>query len=149
MKMNSRKKQKHWYQINTWSEKAFKGTVVNRALSSLHREGHTLTVPFTRHDELIIYMMNWFIDELIIYIVSYTDKTWHCRHNLKFSFILESFEQRSLKEKYSIFTWQILISHSSLIRHRFKGFKGYRRYRTTSLEMDHRLTLWLQCLSGT
>ena len=30
------KNKKHWYLINTWSDKDFKGTVVNRALSSLH-----------------------------------------------------------------------------------------------------------------
>ena len=36
MKINSFKKQKHWCIVlsHTWSDKAFKGTVVNRALSS-------------------------------------------------------------------------------------------------------------------
>ena len=34
MKVNSFKKQKHAYQIYIWSDKASKGTVVNRALSS-------------------------------------------------------------------------------------------------------------------
>ena len=36
MKIYSLKKQNHWYLIRTWSDKAFKGTVVNRALTSLH-----------------------------------------------------------------------------------------------------------------
>ena len=35
MKINSLKKQKHGYLIHTWSDKAFKGIVVNRALPSL------------------------------------------------------------------------------------------------------------------
>ena len=35
MKLNSLKKQKHKYLIHIWSDKAFKGTVVNRALLSL------------------------------------------------------------------------------------------------------------------
>ena len=38
------KKQKHEYFIYTWSEKAFKGTVVNRALSSLHVESLETTL---------------------------------------------------------------------------------------------------------
>ena len=36
MKINSLKKQKHRYLIHTLSDKAFKGTVVNRTLRSLH-----------------------------------------------------------------------------------------------------------------
>ena len=36
MKINSSKKQNHWYLIHTWSDRAFKGTVVNRTLPSLH-----------------------------------------------------------------------------------------------------------------
>ena len=36
MNINTLKKQKHEYLIHTWSDKGFKGTVVNRALSSLH-----------------------------------------------------------------------------------------------------------------
>ena len=36
VKINSLKKQKHSYLIHTWSVKAFKGTVVNQALPSLH-----------------------------------------------------------------------------------------------------------------
>ena len=36
MKINSLKKQKHSYLIQTGSDKAFKGRVVNRALPSLH-----------------------------------------------------------------------------------------------------------------
>ena len=36
IKINSLKKQKHWYLIHTWSDKTFKGTVVNRTLPSLH-----------------------------------------------------------------------------------------------------------------
>ena len=35
-KINSLKKQNQWYLIHTWSDNAFKGTVVNRALLSLH-----------------------------------------------------------------------------------------------------------------
>ena len=48
MKIISLKKQKHWYLINTWSEKAFKGTVVNRALPSVDGGSLkiTLTVPY-------------------------------------------------------------------------------------------------------
>ena len=48
MKINSLRKQKHWCIVHTRSDKAFKGTVVNQALSSLH-EGILkimLTVPF-------------------------------------------------------------------------------------------------------
>ena len=47
MKIKSLKEEKHWYLIHTWSEKAFKGTVVNRALPFLHWESPqiTLTVP--------------------------------------------------------------------------------------------------------
>ena len=36
MKINSLKKQKHSYLIQTGSDKAFKGSVVNLALPSLH-----------------------------------------------------------------------------------------------------------------
>ena len=47
MQINSLKKQKHGHLLNTWSDKAFKGTVVNRTLPSL--QGGlleiTLTVP--------------------------------------------------------------------------------------------------------
>ena len=47
MKINSLKKQKHGYLFNTRSDKAFKGTVVNKALPSLHGGSLeiTLTVP--------------------------------------------------------------------------------------------------------
>ena len=47
MKIKSLKKQKHWYIIYTWADKAFKGTVVNWVLPSLHRGSleTTLTVP--------------------------------------------------------------------------------------------------------
>ena len=37
MKINSLKKQKHWYIIHTWSDKDFKGTFIDRASQSLHR----------------------------------------------------------------------------------------------------------------
>ena len=50
MKINSLTKQKHALLIKTWSDKALKGTVVNRTLPSLH-EGSleiTLTVPLTQ-----------------------------------------------------------------------------------------------------
>ena len=40
MKINSLKKQQHWYLFHTWSDKAFQGTVVNRVLPSLHVAGH-------------------------------------------------------------------------------------------------------------
>ena len=43
MKINSSMKQKHWYIILTWSDKALMGTVVNRALSSLHGESQEFT----------------------------------------------------------------------------------------------------------
>ena len=36
MKINSWKKQKHWYLIQIWLAKAFKGIVVNRTMPSLH-----------------------------------------------------------------------------------------------------------------
>ena len=36
MKINSLNLQDHAYLINTWSEKSFKGTVVNPAMSYLH-----------------------------------------------------------------------------------------------------------------
>ena len=45
MKINSLKKLKHGDLIHTWSDKAFKGTVVNRALTSLH--GESLEITFT------------------------------------------------------------------------------------------------------
>ena len=35
MKLNSLKKQKHWYLIHTWSDKASKGIVVNLAFKGL------------------------------------------------------------------------------------------------------------------
>ena len=35
MKINSCKKQKHWYKMWTWSDKEFKGTVVNQAMPVL------------------------------------------------------------------------------------------------------------------
>ena len=58
MKINSLKNQKHWYLIHNWSDKAFKGTVVNRALVSLHchicKVGGsleiTLTISFSRRN---------------------------------------------------------------------------------------------------
>jgi len=40
--INSLKKQKYWYLIHTWSEKAVKGTVVNQTLPSLH--GHLFEI---------------------------------------------------------------------------------------------------------
>ena len=41
---------KYWNLIYTWSDKAFKGTVVNQARPALHGEsrGITLTVPWNR-----------------------------------------------------------------------------------------------------
>ena len=44
---NSLKKQNHWYLIRSWPGRAFKGTVVNQALPSLHGGSLeiTLTVP--------------------------------------------------------------------------------------------------------
>ena len=49
MKINSLDKQKHGYLINTWSDKDFKGTVVNQALLYLREWSLkiTLTVPVT------------------------------------------------------------------------------------------------------
>ena len=44
MKINSLKKQKHSYLNHTWLEKAFKGTVVNRAVQSLHVGSLEVTV---------------------------------------------------------------------------------------------------------
>ena len=44
MKINSLKQQKHGYLIHTWSDKALKGTIANRALPSFQFE-ITLTVP--------------------------------------------------------------------------------------------------------
>ncbi len=43
---------KHWYLIHTWSDKAFKGTVVNSALSTLNGGLFqiTLTVPLIDYD---------------------------------------------------------------------------------------------------
>ena len=48
MKINSLKKQKHWYLIRTWLDKGYKGTVVNREYSSLKKRSLkiTLTAPF-------------------------------------------------------------------------------------------------------
>ena len=53
MKMNSLKKQKHGYLNHTWSEKAFKGSLVNRGLPSLHKGSIeiTLTVPLRKVTE--------------------------------------------------------------------------------------------------
>ena len=50
MKMHSFKKRKYGYVIHTWSDKAFKGTVVNQALTSLHTGSLeiTFTVPLTK-----------------------------------------------------------------------------------------------------
>ena len=42
---NSFQNYKHWYLIHTWSDKAFKSTVVNRALPSFH--GGSLEKTFT------------------------------------------------------------------------------------------------------
>ena len=36
IKINSLKKQKHGYLMHTWSDKAYKGTIVNQALSYFH-----------------------------------------------------------------------------------------------------------------
>ena len=48
MVINSLKKQKHAFLVHTGLDKAFKGTVMNRALSSLHGDSLEimLTVPF-------------------------------------------------------------------------------------------------------
>ena len=48
MKMTRLKRHTHWYLIYTWADKDFNGTIVNRALSSLHVWSLkiTLTVPF-------------------------------------------------------------------------------------------------------
>ena len=49
MKVNSLNKQKLGYLIHIWLDKAFKGNVVNRALTALHVSSLyiTLTVPLT------------------------------------------------------------------------------------------------------
>ena len=44
-KKNSLEKQKHGYLIHVWSDKAFKGTVVNRTLPSLY--GGSLEITLT------------------------------------------------------------------------------------------------------
>ena len=51
IRINSLKKQEHGYQIHTWSDKAFKGTVVNRVLPSSIGESLEImrTVPLTRY----------------------------------------------------------------------------------------------------
>jgi len=63
MKMKSLKKQKHAYLIHTWSDKAFKGRVVHRALPSLH--GWSLeikrSVPLKVSTHLKIYMSYFFL----------------------------------------------------------------------------------------
>ena len=51
IKINNVKKQKHGYLIHTWSDKAFEGSVVNRALSSFL--GGSLEYTFTV-DPLVI-----------------------------------------------------------------------------------------------
>ena len=50
LKNISFKNYKHWYLIHTWSDEAFKDTVVNLTLQSLHGESLeiTLTVPLIR-----------------------------------------------------------------------------------------------------
>ena len=62
MRINSLKKQKHWYLIHNWS-KTFKGTFVNRGFSSLHGGSLkiTLTVPlklesFSRNQRHVKYL---------------------------------------------------------------------------------------------
>ena len=42
------KKQKHGYLIYTWSDKAFKGTIVNQALPSLHGGSLEITLTDTK-----------------------------------------------------------------------------------------------------
>ena len=64
MKIYSLKKQKHGYLIHTWSDKAFNGTVVNRAMSSVHGEslGNTLTVPLTYYESINVKRYDDFSD---------------------------------------------------------------------------------------
>ena len=47
---------KIWYKINTRSDKAIKGTIVNRALLSLH--GGSLEIPITEH---VNKLNNWYL----------------------------------------------------------------------------------------
>ena len=51
MKLNRLKKQNHGYSIHTWSDKAFKGTLVNGALSSLY-EGWLEMVTYSPSNHL-------------------------------------------------------------------------------------------------
>ena len=43
MKINNIQRQKHWCLVHTWSDKAFKCTVVNRAVSSMHEGSHVIS----------------------------------------------------------------------------------------------------------
>ena len=49
MKRNSLKKEKHAYLIHTWLDQACKGTVVNRALPSLHEGSLEITCTVLEH----------------------------------------------------------------------------------------------------
>ena len=59
--INSLKKQKHWYLIHTWSEKAVKGTVVNLTLPSLHGGSFeiTPTVPLSKEYQKRKKLFRW------------------------------------------------------------------------------------------
>ena len=52
LKLISFRNYKHWYLIHTRPDEGFEGTVVNQALSSLHRESVeiSLIVPFKRNE---------------------------------------------------------------------------------------------------
>ena len=52
----SLKEQKDWYLIHTWSDKAFKGTVVNQTLSSL--PGGSLEITLTCYSVPLSWTLN-------------------------------------------------------------------------------------------
>ena len=53
-KKNSLKKQKYWCLIHAWSDKGFKGTVLNQVLPSLHRWSLEITVTTVPDSALIL-----------------------------------------------------------------------------------------------
>ena len=57
---------KHWYLINTWPDKAFKGTVVNLVLLSLLKGALeiTLTVPLIQSSVLLFQIKQFFVFQL-------------------------------------------------------------------------------------
>ena len=117
---------KHGYLIHTWSDKAFKGTIVNQALSSLNWGSLkiTLTVPLIRIHSRGVTKISGLKKKTWIFVFRVTHATpaalyartahrdWECDRKMP--------ELRPAKVQYTIYSWL----HSGL-RYNIQYTAGY------------------------